>query len=469
MSFFTFLTCATVSLIALAVFAWRRSRSAAFPFGIAVFYFWSLHGAWAIITDQLGGHSGKRYHYLFDKVFPVYLDEYYFKSLVIYYVFIVFVLVTSMVFIRPQTVTPRGQPISIRHDRIIILCSIAALITFLLVSSSLATAITSGNSAYAVTRSTTADGWFRLHQVLNRLAIVPAAIGCAVLLGGQSTIYVAGLRHSHLLFGYGLVLGFMFLLCLALGNKNELALGLFSGIGFYVINTDKPRLARMAVIATLCLAAVAFIDFARGLSLDAVAQHVSIDQVVSSLLKLNSSNECFGAHISLYGILFYDVPLTYGSSFTSFAASVIPRFLWPNRPLDIYWHYADAVAAQQGQGYSIHHAAGWYLNFGSPGVFFGAGVLGLIWALLYNNLHHKPLNCRVPIWCRLFYVTGFCTFTSNLPNLIRSGPEGYKSIIIDSFFLPILILGFASCGSRSRGARNAFETPRRDWSLLVPD
>src|SRR3972149_7049067 len=113
--------------------------------------------------------------------------------------------------------------------------------------------------------------------------------------------------------------------------------------------------------------------------------------------------------------------------------------LGPSRPDSIYWYYANGVATVEGQGYTIHHAAGWYLNFGFPGVILGACLLGRVWAALYNNVARGALRQDATAW-RMFCIVGFFTFTANLPTLIRLGPEGYKGILVDSFIAPMSIL-----------------------------
>ena len=37
-------------------------------------YYWTLYGAWYIVIDKTGGFSGKNYHYLEYKLFPISLD-----------------------------------------------------------------------------------------------------------------------------------------------------------------------------------------------------------------------------------------------------------------------------------------------------------------------------------------------------------------------------------------------------------
>ncbi len=70
----------------------------------------------------------------------------------------------------------------------------------------------------------------------------------------------------------------------------------------------------------------------------------------------------------LYGVLADEAEPRFGYSLYSLACSVVSRaVLWPDRPADIYNYYADSVGAIQNQGYSVHHATGWYLNFGYRG------------------------------------------------------------------------------------------------------
>jgi hypothetical protein len=227
-----------------------------------------------------------------------------------------------------------------------------------------------------------------------------------------------------------------------LGNKNELALALFSGCFLYFANSTRPRTRLLALIGVMLLACVGFIDFARSFSLDEISDSISIGEIAYSLVRIATSNEAFAAHMSMYGVLSYHAPLTYGSSVYIFVASAIPRMFWPDRPESVYLHYERSVGLvpiAEGQGYTVHHATGWYLNFGIPGVVMGALLLGWVWASLYNNVARGALR-RDASAIRMFYIIGFVTFSANLPTLIRSGPEGYKGILVDSLFIPIVVL-----------------------------
>jgi hypothetical protein len=155
-----------------------------------------------------------------------------------------------------------------------------------------------------------------------------------------------------------------------------------------------------------------------------------------------SSNEAFAAHFSLYGALALNVPLTYGESVLSMLASVIPRFAWPNRPPDIYLHYADSIGVAEGQGFTIHHATGWYLNFGVLGILAGALLWGWVWARCSVAAHPVgPHRSRFWIlWGRVLP----WMFVASIPMLIRAGLEGYKALLVEAFLLPTVILLLAS-------------------------
>src|SRR3972149_12023601 len=120
MSYYVFLSVAVLVVLALCWALWKTTNSIAFPFGMAVIYFWSLHGAWAIVTDCLGGDSQKQYHYLFDKMFRVYLDANYAWTLALYAAFIAIVALTVLLWVKAAPLPSKNlSPLVISHDRLI--------------------------------------------------------------------------------------------------------------------------------------------------------------------------------------------------------------------------------------------------------------------------------------------------------------------------------------------------------------
>jgi hypothetical protein len=87
-----------------------------------------------------------------------------------------------------------------------------------------------------------------------------------------------------------------------------------------------------------------------------------------------------------------------------------------------------------GQGYTIHHAAGWYLNFGIVGLLLGGVLLGLMWVGIHNySLSPRPKAAR--FW-RVLAALAPSGFVSGLFVILRAGPEGYKALMVDGLLIP---------------------------------
>jgi hypothetical protein len=153
----------------------------------------------------------------------------------------------------------------------------------------------------------------------------------------------------------------------------------------------------------------------------------------------------------MYGVIHKGVPLMYGVSIAVLLLSIIPRTVWPGRPAGAYEYYAAHVGAVEGQGYTLHHATGWYLNFGAFGVVFGGALLGWIAAKLFNALS-APSAHRSHFY-RVFIAIGFASFTAKLPLMIRDGIEGYKSLAVEAFLIPALVIALSSMRVMRRQGR----------------
>src|ERR1700691_3987051 len=100
MEYFATLTTVTAVIAVLTWALYRRARdlgeAVGVVCGIAALYYWSLYGAWFIVIDKTGGFSGKNYHYLELKMFPINLDGNYMLTLVLYSGFLIAVQVTML-------------------------------------------------------------------------------------------------------------------------------------------------------------------------------------------------------------------------------------------------------------------------------------------------------------------------------------------------------------------------------------
>ncbi len=463
MEYFALLAVATTVILVLAAALYRKRRDAGTVVGIAALYYWSLYGAWFIVIDKTGGFSGKNYQYLESKLFPIALDGNYLLTLALYAGFIILVELTLLAAVEPPRENRASAPLLLRHEPILLIGLGAGVASLLLVADKLGAAWALHMSAYEYTRSRT-DEWFTLHQVLNRVALIPPAIGLAVLAAGKRSRVLVSAGRRYTLWAYLALLTAMGVFTFVLGNKNEVLVALVAGVLAYLGSARKPNWIRAGMVMLAGLWFLYAIDFFRGVPLVDLRGAVSgqAEEATGLARFLTSSNEAYGAHFSMYGVLAKGVEPRFGYSLYSLACSVIPRVLWPGRPRDIYLYYSESVGAIQNQGYSLHHATGWYLNFGYAGVALGAVVMGLVWAYCLNA--HRRAGAGLVF--RLFATVAPWLFAACLPPLIRAGPEGYKGFLIEGVLIPVGVLAFA-CRPKKVRVRLAWH-PDRGWMWGTP-
>jgi len=443
MSYYAVLSVASILILLGAVLIWRKTKTIAFPLGIAMLYYWSLFGGWFLTLDLRGGDSGMRYQYLFYRILPVHLDSEYLWTLILYAIFILTIELTVLYFLkRPRKVAAGRAPIRISHFKILVIALVAGLAGFALVRDSMGRAAELRMSPYELGRN---DGEvapvLAVYQLLDRAALVALSTGLAIFLSGSKARYIAGKRTPTGLVGYLLLLAGMYWLNLEMGNRNAMVVAAIGAGLFYLANTIRPSALVFVACLVLGIAAVGIVGLTRGNVFGAIDSMGWWTTIKNAILDNQFSNEPFAAHMSLYGCLSRRIPVTYGSSFAFLAMSVIPVIFGVQRPPDIYQYYGHNVGALEGQGYTIHHAAGWYLNFGAPGVLVGAVILGWLWAILFNKFcaSHEQAG----YWRRLFAILAFWSFTAFIPDLVRAGPEAYKSVIGECLLMPTLIFGIA--------------------------
>src|SRR6266436_318011 len=423
MEYFALLGVTTAIIAVLAWVLYRQRGDIGLVAGIVALYYWSLYGAWSIIIDKSGGFSGQQYYYLERKMFPVALDGWYLITLALYAGFIILVQLTILAVLSRRR--PRPIPrLVLRHDSILALGFVAAVASYFLMRDKLSTAWAMNTSAYWYTRSQT-DEWFTLHQVLNRVALIPPALGLATLVAGRRSRFFINVVRPYTWPGYLVLLAGMGTFTFVLGNKNEVFTALLAGGLAYAGSLRKPNWWKLGLAVGCGLWFLAAIDFFRATPLSGMRE--ALEQGVSGSTDVGrfvaSSNEAFAAHFSMYGVLATGTSPQFGYSLYSLVCSTIPRVIWPGRPRDIYLYYSESVGTIQNQGYSLHHATGWYLNFGYAGVAVGAIVLGLVWAGCLNA--HQRIRRRSGLLYRLFATIAPWVLVAGIPPLVRAGPEGY--------------------------------------------
>ena len=445
MKYYAVLSITTAVLVFLAQRLWARTRNISFPMGLALLYYWTLSGAWVLVHDRLENTSNAAYHYsgYEEQLFPILLDASYFETLLLYSFFLVLIAIVLYLLVRqPRPKQDLFGPLVIAHWKLLAIAATAGFLSFWIVHGALGTAMDRDISAYEFTRQEFSQSpLFTVHQLLNRVALFAACFGLCVYSSGMKGRYVVGQRGGIVLVHYLAVLGGLLYLMSLLGNRNEIVCAGMAVILFYMVNSPRPRLIAAAIVFAMLIMSVSFIYSIRGVSSDDRSEAAEAFDPSGVLNFLQTSNEQFAAHFSLYGVIKKDVPLTYGSSLVSLATSLVPKALWQDRPLSIYYYYAEAIKAAPDEGYTIHQAAGWYLNFGVYGVALGALILAVVWSSLFNWFHE---NDTPQLFLQSLKILAAWTFVASLPSLVRAGPEGYKSCIFEAILMPAAILAVSA-------------------------
>lgn len=430
-----------MAIVLLAVLLFLRTRSPLVLAGLGLLYYWTLYGAWFIVMEQTGTESPMHYHTIFRRLTPVYLDSGYLQALLYY---LGFMLVLELVLLaglrRPGGDAPPPQPVELSQGRLLAVSLVSGVAAIAMLGPVLAPALSAGQPLYALINRQLAAGklpLYSLHQLLVHLSLLPAAVGVILALCGPQARYLRAPLWRPALAGQLLVLAAMFVFMGLTGNRHELFVTMVTALLLYLVNHPRPRFWPVAGAGVGTALFMGVIDLARGLGFKELT--TSMGGGLGAWAKqVFTSNEAFAAHVSMYYSLQGDLPLTWGSSLISLAASVIPKALWAGRPPDIYHYYAQGLGVEGLTGYTIHHATGWYLNFGFMGVLAGAVVLGWIW----SGLLAAPgwaIAGRGPRWRALAALVP-CTFTAHLVSVVRAGPECYKGVALTAVAVPLVML-----------------------------
>lgn len=103
-------------------------------------------------------------------------------------------------------------------------------------------------------------------------------------------------------------------------------------------------------------------------------------------------------------------PLMLGETYVRGLSLFIPRFLWPNRPLDIAESFArnNMINWKPGQGLGFGPIAEGYINFGTYACFIEFFLFGLLWGTLWRVFIHITKFFNAPVHFDIIYrIIGF--------------------------------------------------------------
>ncbi|MBS1583038.1 MAG: hypothetical protein JST66_12640 [Bacteroidetes bacterium] len=467
----------TVLLVFFTVRIVRRTGQWSFAVGMAVLYAWTFLGAWLFIGDALSGYQGYRigfnYYYLMEKMFPFEVDRCYTIALLGYAAFTFLLLAGVWLVVRrsPRPADDGRRALVVDHRVFLLLAAVGAIASYAIIRPVILEAIAVEKSIYQYTRHAEYAG-ATIHALCNELVCLSLLMGWAIHLTSPGGRYFKGLgqRWAGRAYPAG-ILAFAFYL-MVLGNRHELFMALLLGGAIFLGNAARLERRKLVLYLGVCLVPMFVTGKVRNLTWQEMSeldlegnqqdapftlpliQHVPRHPkgAVTELGEKLFSNELFCAHFSLYGICREHVRPAPFISARYLAASLVPRVVKADRPPTAYDHYAEQARLTPGQGYTIHHAAGWYINGGWAGLALGGLLLGLFWGALMRLRALPPAG---PMVLRVFAIMGTGCWVAFLPLLVRDGPEIFKGLVFEGFAMPMGIVVLAVLLGRARERKAA--------------
>ncbi|HRG58389.1 MAG TPA: hypothetical protein PK323_05485 [Bacteroidia bacterium] len=464
------LTFFTVAIIFFTIKIWKLTQSWGYVLAVFFIYYWSLLGSWFVCIDLLNNNImekyGLHYYHIYDLLFKVNLDHFYLQSIIYYGSFIIIFQLCIIFFSKKFALNSNTIKTDAVHNfNPLIAVSIALIsitISFLIELEDIIYAIKFGDSIYTVTRKSSSK-FYTIHQLTNQISISIMFFTFILMLKRlKNKDYIISLNSKYnWLVVIVLMINVLYLT--VLGNKHELfTAGIFSLL-FFVHDrkiTDLRNLYLLWLIPFFVVPLM-FNDPIRALLPKIINSIVNVNEYKlsaetiaimkssgyeskgvadisnSAFNNLLYSNEMFYAHFSLYGILMYKIPLMKGAGILSLFSSLVPKIFSLPRSIDSYNYYAIMTHVKPGQGYTINHIAAWYLNFGTIGIALGAFLLAAffnIWNLIKIKTTYVNQELRYIFKLTPLLVIAF------IPNIIRTGPEGYKSLLFEGIIIPSIMI-----------------------------
>lgn len=422
---YVLLVAVTIFEVIISYKIYKRSNSLVPIFPILIIYLWSIYGAWTWIPLKLQG-----YIFFYETImFNVYIDSYYFISLSFYSLFLIIFSVYELAYLNRLPPLFRHQNNSkqwlsyIEHlsqSKIYRLIILSLLLLFLFFSyKDISKAISSGVSAYKLSRFDSELG----------------SLEYFVMFCGNTFVYLSiplFFTKSKIKKIFPIALFSLFYLCsFYLGNRGTLLSGLIITFLLYseIYGVKKALRPRNIVLGILMLSAIQIISILRGISADELLTNRESIAFSNVLLSLLTSPEFYAAHISMYGVLKFEVDYTWGSSILFLFSALIPSFLGFERPKSIYEYYVlGTIGHRPEYGVTINHITGWYLNFGFIAIIIGA----ITWAAVLKYFFIRK--------SKFIYMYGAVIFSGVSSQMIRSGIEAYKGVLLLATLVPFFII-----------------------------
>ncbi|MBK9195244.1 MAG: hypothetical protein IPO17_09710 [Flavobacteriales bacterium] len=456
----------TWAYVVMVRLLWRRTRDVSIPIGAAILYMWTFLGSWFFIGDAAVGFEGYRigftYYYLMEKMFPFVVDAKYLMALTGYGAFSIVLLAVLLVLV-PARIAPVQEPVVLSRELLVATGLGLLSVSLWAVWPAVKEAVNSGRPLYLVLHEE--SGWrMSVHALSDRGAGVVLLLGLAVRAAQERGSGPLREQASFLpVWSYAVSVVLLCSWYSLSGNRHTLFTALVLAMAYLLSAAGRRAIKPALMIGAICSVALLSGGYLRGLAWGPVPTGqvapapkpaftlpsiVHVPRESTSMLRKTGeavfSNELFCAHFSLFGILSRHVPVDGGISFKYLWYSFQPS---DQRPPTAYEHYAKSADLVPGQGYTIHHAAAWFVNGGAVGLVVGGALLGAIWGLLLR----WRARAVGPVWITACAALLPLCFVAALPEVIRSGPEAFKALVFEGSLLPLMVLAPAMLFGRRSG------------------
>ncbi len=230
-----------------------------------------------------------------------------------------------------------------------------------------------------------------------------------------------------------MVLLLVFLWGLLSGSKDEILIATLAFFITYFVSNDLKRLLNFSFYSILLFFALPFLL----VSFTIFRSGVNIDlEQISTLISygLFKNTEPAGPLSVLNDIINNTHKTLYGTSYLNSFEILVPKFIWPSRPLDL----AEAFARENmndwepgfGRGFSL--LAEGYLNFNKYGTLIHYIIIGFTWGWVWRFFF---MICK-----QRFYLINLCFYNTYGLYLLATLHRGPHSVIIKNLLLVMLPL-----------------------------
>ena len=167
-------------------------------------------------------------------------------------------------------------------------------------------------------------------------------------------------------------------------------------------------------------------------------ESLNLIKIILNFSTLFLSLESYAAHLSLPAVLnnisYTDISI--GGGFIQLFKNLFSIFFGNSSNLYDYEIYTELIQYYGKQGITIHYLTSWFLNFGFLGILLGS--------IIFSNLWFSPRFLRLSSDPKILFFQNIYPFifVAQIPQILRTGIEGFKGLLFDCYIIPLIFVFF---------------------------